>query len=424
MGERIILGKDCIYSSDCNKTGINNNCLVIGGPGSGKSFSLLMPMLIESLREKQRTLIVFCTKRKIPDMFIPLFKSAGFNTYDMNFSDPMASDCMYDPMYYLASEQDIAEMARAIVMANEQKKYTTADPFWDIASILLLTAYVLHVLMIHPNSMNATIKAVIDLHNNLVIDDCTNGITTSLDPTFEFLKKERPDCYAVKCWRSFKEAAPKTARSIYVTLSSTLSAFTSDVCKAIENKPNIDFDKISSVPSIVFITTSPVNKSLHSLANIFAAQCIKSLFEIAEEQPNGALPLPVHIAFDDFATGSIIADFPEKISIFREKGISCTLLLQSEAQLEKLYGRCGATEIIDGCDSYVYLGSNNVETARSISVRLDVPLSEVLYMPVGQEIVFRRGQLPVITQRYNIQDDPLYQKAQKLYDKRKKVRVK
>lgn len=424
MSERIILSKNCIYSSDCNKTGVNNNCLVVGGPGSGKSFSLLMPLLVETLREKQRSLIVVCTKRKIPDMFIPLFKSAGFNTYDMNFSDPMASDCMYDPMYYLASEEDVSETARAIVMANEQKKYTTADPFWDMASIQLLTAYIMEILMLHPDSLNATFKDVIDLHNNLVIEDYASGITTSLDQAFAFLKKERPDCYALKCWRSFREAAPKTARSTYVTLSSTLSAFTTDICKAMDEKPNIDFEKNSSQPSVVFVTTSPVNKSLHSLANMFAAQCIKSLFEIAEEQPDGVLPIPVHIAFDDFATGSIIADFPEKISIFREKGISCTLLLQSESQLEKLYGRCGATEIIDGCDSYVYLGSNNVETARSISVRLDVPLSEVLYMPVGQEIVFRRGQLPVITQRYNITDDLLYQKAQKLYDKRKKGRAK
>ena len=55
------------------------------------------------------------------------------------------------------------------------------------------------------------------------------------------------------------------------------------------------------------------------------------------------------------------------------------------------------------------MGGNNYDTAKNISLRLNVPLEEVLYMPVGQEIVFRRGQKPIITKRYNILEDAFYQ---------------
>ena len=63
-----------------------------------------------------------------------------------------------------------------------------------------------------------------------------------------------------------------------------------------------------------------------------------------------------------------------------------------------MYGSDAIT-ILDNCDSYVYLGGNNIDTAKSISIRLNVPVNEVLHMPVGREIVFRRGQQPVVTVR-------------------------
>lgn len=35
--ERMILGEGCFYSMDCNETGLNNNIIVCGGSGSGKT---------------------------------------------------------------------------------------------------------------------------------------------------------------------------------------------------------------------------------------------------------------------------------------------------------------------------------------------------------------------------------------------------
>lgn len=58
----------------------------------------------------------------------------------------------------------------------------------------------------------------------------------------------------------------------------------------------------------------------------------------------------------------------------------------------------------------------DLKTGRSISERLNVPLDEVLYMPVGQEVVFRRGQRPIMTERYDILKNELYQKITKEYE--------
>lgn len=161
-----------------------------------------------------------------------------------------------------------------------------------------------------------------------------------------------------------------------------------------------------------------MNPAMNSLVSLFYSMAIKALFEYAESRPDGRLPLPVDILCDDFATGGRILNFAEYISIFREKGISVSLLLQSESQLEAMYGDTNATTILNNCDSYVFFGGNDLLTAKNISYRLNAPLDEVLYMPIGKVVVFRRGQRPVMTSRYNILENPLYQKLTRNFEKR------
>lgn len=168
---------------------------------------------------------------------------------------------------------------------------------------------------------------------------------------------------------------------------------------------------------MLFVSSSAVNPALHCFINMFYAQAFKTLFEYAESLPSSRLPIPVHVLCDDFATGSRILNFPEYISIFREKQISVTLLVQSESQLESMYGSEDATTIINNCDTYLYMGGMDLKTGRSISERLNAPLEEVLYMPIGQEYVFRRGQRPIITTRYDILQNEMYQSITRQYEK-------
>lgn len=63
------------------------------------------------------------------------------------------------------------------------------------------------------------------------------------------------------------------------------------------------------------------------------------------------------------------------------------------------------------------MGGMDLKTGRSISERLNAPLEEVLYMPIGQEYVFRRGQKPIITTRYDILQNEMYQSITRQYEK-------
>jgi len=411
--DRVILGEKCIYSTDSNETGINNNVVVCGGSGSGKTVSVSEPRLLET---HNSSIVATVTKRRIVHKYTELFRQRGYEVMDLNFVSPSDSNICYDPMAYVNSYTDITFLARSIVMSNARKDRSNADPYWDDSAISLLSAEIAYVKMANKQG---TFADVLDMHDSLTIESGSDLIKTSLDNKFKALAAKYPDCFAVNCWKTFKQLPVRTASCVFSALNTTIdSIFTPDLRKMIREKSRIDFSQFANRRTALFISTSAVNPALNCFINIFYAQMFKQLFEYAESRPDGTLPVPVHVLCDDFATGSRILNFAEYISIFREKGISVTLLLQSESQLEAMYGANDATTILNNCDSYVYMGGMDIKTAQNISLRLNKPLDEVLYMPIGREVVFRRGQRPIVTQRYNVQENELYRKVTSAYEKR------
>lgn len=411
--EKVILGENCCYSVDSKETGLNNNVIVCGGSGSGKTMSISEPRLLET---KTSSIIAVVTKRRIVNKYIPLFEERGYEILDLNFVDPDKSTCCYDPLQYVKSYSDITFLAKSIIKANKQKDNSNADPYWDEAAISLLSAEIAYIMM---TKENATFVDVLEVNDSLTLDDGSGTIQTSLDDNFDYIAAENPSCFAISCWRTFKQLPVKTAACVFSTLNSTIdTGFSPEIRKMIESEKKVNFEQMGNKRTILFVTTSAVNSALHSFVNMFYAQAFKQLFEYAENCPDGVLPVPVHVLCDDFATGGEILNFPEFISIFREKGISVTLLLQSESQLNQMYGTDNSVTIINNCDTYIYLGGMDLRTAQNVSVRLNSPLDEVLYMPIGQEILFRRGQRPIITKRYEIQKNTLYRKITDDYKKR------
>ena len=130
----------------------------------------------------------------------------------------------------------------------------------------------------------------------------------------------------------------------------------------------------------------------------------KELFEAREKSIVEGIP--IRIICDDFACGAKIYNFHEYISICREEKISITVMLQTESQLQSIYGDYEAQTILNNADTYVYMGGNDVKTADNIARRAGKEVLEILYMPVGKELIFRRGESgPIIADRYDLLND-------------------
>lgn len=402
--DNMTLGEDAIFSTNSDETGLNNNVIVCGSSGCGKTMSISEPCLLDTYNS---SLIVTVTKRRIVDKYKSMFRRRGYIVEELNFINPLESSVSFDPLRYICSYQDVTFLAESIVKANPRKDKSTTDPYWDQAATSLIAAEISLPLM---TKKDPTFADVLDVNDRLDFSEDGAQITTSLDKEFKALSKKDPSCFAVSCWKSFRLLPIKTASCVFGTLNTTLDTiFSPELRKMIARKKTVDFEQLATRKTVLFISTSAVNPVLHCFINIFYAQAFKTLFEYAENMPNGKLPIPVRFLCDDFATGSQVQNFPEYISVFREKQISVTLLVQSESQLESIYGSSDAITIINNCDTYLYMGGMDLKTGRSISERLNVPLEDVLYMPIGRVLIFRRGQRPIVTTRYNIMSDERYQ---------------
>ena len=409
--DRIILGEgsNCIFSTDTEKTQLNNNLLVCGSSGSGKTMSITEMRLLETFNS---SLIVNLSKRKLVEKYTPLFKERGYKVLDLNFINPAKSEVSFDPLNYIKNYLDIIFLAQSIVKADPQKENSHADPYWDQTAISLLSAEIAYILIMKESP---SFNDVLNFHASLEIFSSDDLIRTSLDEKFAKLKQTDLSYFAISCWKTFRQLPIRTANCIYSSLNTVLdSIFGMELRKLIALKNKLDFKRIASEKTLLFISTSAVNPTLKFYVSMFYGQMFKELFEYAESRAdlNYQLPIETHIICDDFATSRIL-NFSDYISIFREKKISVTLLIQSESQLEAMYGMDNATTIRNNCDTYAYFGCCDLKTAKNISERLNVPLDEVLYMPLAKVVLFRRGNKPIIAKRYNIKENKLYQKITK-----------
>lgn len=417
--DKIILGKDCAFSTDTKETGLYNNVIGCGPSGCGKTTSIVEPRLLETFHDN---LFVPVTKRRIVDEYRDLLINRGYKVEEMNFVDPLMSTRGFNPLASVKSDLEIYSLARAIVLADHGTRTKTIDPYWDNSSAALLTAEI--AMVISKLGRKATFTDVMDYHNLISVDDSvSDNYITEADSDFAAMKKKNPNSLAVSCWNTFRSASSKTAGNILSTLNSTLLTL---CVKEIRNfmSANIsqfDFKQFAEEKTVLFLVTSPMNSALNTFINLFYTLAFRSLFEYAESCPDGVLPIPVQIICDDFATGCRIDEFAQKISVFGAKRMSVMLMIQSESQLTGLYGEYDATTILNNCDTYVYMGGMDLATCKSISARMNIPLEDVLYMPVGQEFVFRRGSKPIVTTRYNKRENSHYQE---LFTARRRKKVK
>lgn len=407
MGEIWTLGEGQRVSTACAETGLNNNILVVGPSGSGKTMSYAEMCLVKT---ENASLIVTLSKRRLVKRYAPYLAGKGFRVYDLNLAEPGESGIAYDPLRYLRSDRDVTYLAQAIVMADPRKEGNrAADPFWDDAAISLLSALIAYVR--HVKS-RPSFDDVCALFARLRVTEEGESIRTNLDDLFDRLNAEEPEGFAYQCWKTFRYAPMRTAGSIYSSLSVTMDTiFSPELRRAMREKAWVDFPALTAEKTVLFVTTSAVNPSLNAFAGLFYSQAVKELFEYAESREDGVLPRPLHLLCDDFAVGARVPSFAQYISVFREKGMSVSILLQSESQLRSMYGDADAVTIINNCDRYLYLGGMDLATCRSVAERMSLPLPEVLYMPLGREFLFQRGRRPVVTERFHITEDPEWRRA-------------
>lgn len=419
--DKLVLGDGVEFSTDSSETGVNNNIAVVGGSGSGKTWSVVLKRIIDT---KNGNLIVTTAKDRLYDLTAGMMEARGYNVKKLDLVYPEKSTCYWNLLDMLSSWQSVTQFATDIVYANKKRKENTSvDPYWDECAISLLSSLIGYTMC---TKENAEMRDVLELFYSIKIKNGMSGnVELSINHKFEaFERKAGNQHFVTRTWKTISLLPERTLRCVIGSLATTLDkTFSSDLLKIMsysDGKENFDINSFSQEKSILYLNTSPYNINLNYLLNIFYANLFQSFFEIAEEM-GGTLSIPMQVILDDFAVGGEINGFEQYISVMREAKMSVLLLLQSEGQLEKIYGEASARTILDNCDTTLYMGSNCLVSTKNMAQKIDKPLAEVLSMPIGKEVIIRRGEKPKFyINRYPILDDLEYKRLIVKSEKQKK----
>ena len=77
-----------------------------------------------------------------------------------------------------------------------------------------------------------------------------------------------------------------------------------------------------------------------------------------------------------------------------------------------MYGKDCAMTIINNCDTCLYLGGQDVETARYIGIKANKTTDSILSLPIDTALLFVRGQKAKQVTKYEIESDSSYLKME------------
>ena len=338
----------------------NKNVLIIGGSGSGKTRFYAKP----NLMQLNCSYVFTDPKGTVLEECGYLLKKAGYKIRVLNTID-FSRSMKYNPFSYIRKESDIMKVADALIEGTTGSGKQQGEQFWLDAERLLYNALIGYIWM-EGIEEEKNFGTLLDMVNAMEIREDDDDFKNAVDFMFEDLQKKAPDCYAVRQYLKFKQAAGKTARSIMITVGARLSRFDIQAVRDVMSEDELKLDELGDEKTALFIITSDTTKTFNFMATILYTQLFNLLCEKADLEYKGRLPVHVHCILDEFSNLGRIPDFEILISTIRSREISASIILQSLAQLKSTYDK-QADIISDNCDSLLFLGGKGKDTLKEIS---------------------------------------------------------
>lgn len=413
QSERLTMGKPSNV-----KYARNQNVLVVGGSGSGKTRFYVKPNLMQMhssyvVTDPKGTTLPECGKMLQRGQ--PIVRNGeiiGYKPYSIRVFNTIDFDksMHYNPFAYIrpkTREQDILRTVEVLI-ANTTGEQKGGDEFWVKAEKLLYTSYIALILTMCPeNEWN--FETLIDFVNASECREDDESFKNAIDWAFYYLEKwiekdwgkdekfaEQNANYsdlidievepwraslgrfAVRQYKAYKLAAGKTAKSILISCATRLAPFSIDRILEITSYDEMHLDTVGDELTALFIIVSDTDDTFNFLVAMMYTQLFNLLCTKADNNPDGSgrLKYPVRCLIDEFANIKQIPQFEKIISVIRSRGISASIILQTKSQLKSLY-KDNAETIEGNCDSLLFLGGKEKTTLKDISESLG---KETIYM--------------------------------------------
>ena len=382
--QNMILTQTEHMSINTRKTMRNNNVLVIGGSGSGKTRFYIKPNLLQL----HTSYVVTDPKGTVLNEVGKVFADNGYKIKTFNTVD-FSKSMHYNPFTFIKSEADIKVFVDILITYTKEKGEKSGDAFWENSERLLYMALIGYIYYELDESEH-NFASLLRMINAMEVRENDETFQNSIDLAFEELEigtkafnekhkvtpepgdkviEPQPEHFAVSQYRKFKLAAGKTSKSILISCGVRLSAFDIKEVREMTMYDEMELSTLGDEKTILFIIIDDKVATFNFLANMMYSQLFKELCDKADNVYGGRLPVHVRCLIDEFPNIGQIPNFEKIISIIRSREISVNVIVQNMAQIEALYDKQAGT-IVGNCDTTLFLGSGENGTMKNISERV------------------------------------------------------
>lgn len=336
-------GKPIILKDNAD---LNQHVAIIGGSGSGKSVSYVMPNV---LNIKNKSIVVIDPKGILYEKTSAIKLKDGYVVRLINFAEPNISD-RYNPLDYIHKETDALDIAQTLLANSGEVK----RDFWDKAEESLLSAFILYVKYVLPPEYQ-NFGSVF----NLITSDYETIETA-------FMQLEKNHIARRAYLQSMSKLKDKTRDGVFSSLSVSVDLWKYDEVRNLTYTSDFNLSDVVNKKTILYIVMPIKDKRFRPIVSTFLDQLLSEFYQVANKN-KGKLPVPVRCIFDEFNNVGKLNSYEETISTVREMGCSISMVIQSIGQLERRYGRLEAEEILANCDTILFLGTNSLSSCEYFS---------------------------------------------------------
>ena len=329
---------------------LNRNFAVCGSQGSMKSRAFARMMALQCAKRGESMYFTDPKSELYEDLSVYL-RGQGYVCRRWNLIDLLHSDA-WDCLGEIEGGALIDTFVE-VVIRNTTDKF---DHFYDNTEMDLLKALCLYVYTDYPPGR----KTFPEAYNLL-----QNKTTEMLDTIFEQLPPGHP---ARGPYQLFSKAEKVKGNAI-LGLGTRLQIMQNKTVQKITSYPEIDLELPGKQKCAYFCITSDQDSTYDVLATLFTSfLCIK-LIRLADRQRNRQLPVTTQFILDEFPNIGVVPDFKKKLATARSRGLGISILYQNIPQLQNRYPDNQWEEILGGCDFSLFMGCNDLTTAKYFSER-------------------------------------------------------
>ena len=365
-----ILSQNVKMSLDTRKTKLNNNVLIIGGSGAGKTFYEVKPNLMQMPRNC--SFIVTDPKGEILRSCGGMLKKNGYNVKVINLLEMDKSD-RYNPFSYIREETDVVKLITNLIANTTPKGSNPSDPFWEKAEGLFLQSIFYYVWMeMRPSERN--FRSVLKLIGEAKVSE--KGEPSRLDIRMKYLADTSPlgeNHPAVKQYNKCMRGAGDTVRSIIISANSRLAFLENEQVLDMLSHDDLKLAELGigvngdgHTRTALFCVIPDNDKSYNFIIGMLYTQIFQELYYQADFNCGGRLPIHVTFMLDEFSNVALPDDYCSLLSTMRSREISSVIIIQNLAQIKALFKDTWET-IPGNCDTLIYLGGNEQSTHKYIS---------------------------------------------------------